>query len=168
MKTKISDVNDMDKEYLDWAKVDEAIWTLKDEIEKEFKPDIIVGIARGGLVPAVRLSHISDNILMRVVDVKFYTDIEKRMEKPEITAPLTENIENMNVLIIDDVADTGKTLVAIKKHIIEKKAKSIKIAVIAKKPKSIIDPDYYVFETDKWIIFPWEKMPISKGNGDIV
>ena len=156
----------MEKEYLDWTKVDEAIWTLKDEIFKDFVPDIIVGVARGGLVPAFRLSHITDNILMRVVDVKFYTDIDKRTEKPNITVPLNENIENMNILIVDDVADTGKTLVEVKKHVQEKNPKMVKIAVIAKKPHSIIDPDYYVFETDEWIIFPWEKMPVGKGNGE--
>lgn len=158
----------MKKVYLDWTKVDEAIWTLMDEIWKEFKPDIIVGVARGGLIPAVRLSHITDDTLMRVVDVKFYTDIEKRAEKPLITVPLNENIENYNVLIVDDVADTGKTLLEVKKHVLSLKAKNIKIAVIAKKPQSIIDPDYYVFETEKWIIFPWERMPVERGSGELI
>ncbi|HPR41127.1 MAG TPA: phosphoribosyltransferase family protein [Candidatus Methanofastidiosa archaeon] len=158
----------MKKVYLNWTKVDEAIWTLKDEIWKEFVPDIIVGVARGGLIPAVRLSHITNNTLMRVVDVKFYTDIEKRTEKPTITVPLTENITDLNVLIADDVADTGKTLVEVKKHIKSLNPKKIKVAVIAKKPQSIIDPDYYVFETDKWIIFPWEKMPVERGSGEMV
>jgi len=157
----------MNKEYLDWIKIDEAVWTLKDEILKDFTPDLIVGVARGGLIPAVRLSHISNNILMRVVDVKFYKDVEKRREKPNIMVPLTDKIDNLNVLIVDDVADTGKTLMVIKEHLSNKNAKEIRIAVIAKKPHSIIDPDYYVFETDKWIIFPWEKIPISRGNGVI-
>ncbi len=157
----------MNKEYLDWIKIDEAVWTLKDEILKDFTPDMIVGVARGGLIPAVRLSHISNNILMRVVDVKFYKDVEKRREKPNIMVPLTDKIDNLNVLIVDDVADTGKTLMAIKEHLSNKNAKEIRIAVIAKKSHSIIDPDYYVFETDKWIIFPWEKIPISRGNGVI-
>jgi len=158
----------MKKVYLDWTKVDEAIWTLMDEIWKEFVPDVIIGVARGGLIPAVRLSHITNNTLMRVVDVKFYTDIDKRIEKPTITVPLTENIENLNVLIADDVADTGKTLKEVKKHVLSFNPKQLKIAVIAKKPQSIIDPDYYVFETDKWIIFPWEKMPVERGSGELI
>jgi len=161
-------VNSMKKVYLDWTKVDEAIWTLMDEIWTEFKPDIIIGVARGGLIPAVRLSHITNDTLMRVVDVKFYTDIEKRTEKPVITVPLTDKIKDLNVLVVDDVADTGKTLVEVKKHVLDLKAKEIKIAVIAKKPQSIIDPDYYVFETNKWIIFPWEKMPVERGSGELI
>lgn len=152
----------MEKEYLVWSKVDEAIWTLVDHVRKEYNVDIIVGIARGGLIPAVRMSHIMDNILMRVMDVKFYTDIERHTEMPEITVPLTEPVQGKNVLIVDDVADTGKTLKVVKEDIIEKGARDVKIAVIAKKPKSIVDPDYYIFQTDKWIIFPWEKMPVCK------
>ena len=152
----------MEKEYLVWSKVDEAIWTLVDHVRKEYNVDIIVGIARGGLIPAVRMSHIMDNILMRVMDVKFYTDIERHTEMPEITVPLTEPVQGKNVLIVDDVADTGKTLKVVKEDIIEKGARDVKIAVIAKKPKSIVDPDYYIFQTDKWIIFPWEKMPVCR------
>ncbi len=152
----------MEKEYLHWTKVDEAIWTLTDDVRKDYEVDIIVGIARGGLIPAVRMSHLMDNILMRVMDVKFYTDIEKRKEVPEITVPLTEPVAGKCVLIVDDVADTGKTLKVVKEDLLKKGAKEVRIAVIAKKPQSITDPDYYIFETDKWIIFPWEKMPVCR------
>jgi hypoxanthine phosphoribosyltransferase len=152
----------MEKEYLHWSKVDEAIWTLADYVRKDFQVDIIVGIARGGLIPAVRLSHIMDNILLRVMDVKFYTDIEEHSEMPTITVPLTEPVKGKHVLIVDDVADTGKTLKVVKDYIKTQGARDVRIAVIAKKPQSIIDPDYYIFQTDRWIIFPWEKMPVSR------
>jgi len=152
----------MEREYLHWSKVDEAIWTLTDYVRKDYKVDLIVGIARGGLIPAVRMSHIMDNILMRVMDVKFYTDIKEHAEMPRITVPLTEPVEGKNVLIVDDVADTGKTLKVVREDIVKKGAKDVRIAVIAKKPQSIVDPDYYIFQTDRWIIFPWEKMPVSR------
>ncbi|MBU7042512.1 MAG: phosphoribosyltransferase [Theionarchaea archaeon] len=152
----------MEKEYLHWSKVDEAIWTLADHVRKDFQVDMIVGIARGGLIPAVRMSHIMDNILMRVMDVKFYTDIEEHTEMPTITVPLTEPVKGKRVLIVDDVADTGKTLKVVKENIESQGAQDVRIAVIAKKPQSIIDPDYYIFQTDRWIIFPWEKMPVSR------
>ncbi len=152
----------MEKEYLHWSKIDEAIWTLVDYVRKDYHVDIIVGIARGGLIPAVRMSHIMDDILMRVMDVKFYTDIEKHTETPEITVPLTEPIKGKNVLIVDDVADTGKTLKVVREDLVAKGAKEVRIAVIAKKPQSIVDPDYYIFQTGQWIVFPWEKMPVSR------
>lgn len=152
----------MEKEYLHWSKVDEAIWTLTDYVRKDFTVDMIVGIARGGLIPAVRMSHIMDDILMRVMDVKFYTDIKEHTEMPEITVPLKEPVKGKNVLIVDDVADTGKTLKVVKEDIETKGAKEVRIAVIARKPQSIIEPDYYIFHTDKWIIFPWEKMPVCR------
>ncbi|MGD2247477.1 MAG: phosphoribosyltransferase family protein [Candidatus Methanofastidiosia archaeon] len=152
----------MEKEYLHWSKVDEAIWTLADHVRKDYHIDMIVGIARGGLIPAVRMSHILDNILMRVMDVKFYKDIEEHAEFPDITVPLTEPVKDKNILIVDDVADTGKTLKVVKEDIVQKGAKDVRIAVIAKKPQSIVEPDYYIFQTDRWIVFPWEKMPVCK------
>jgi hypoxanthine phosphoribosyltransferase len=152
----------MEKEYLHWSKVDEAIWTLVDHVRKDYTIDLIVGIARGGLIPAVRMSHIMDNILMRVMDVKFYTDISEHAEMPEITVPLSEPVKGKNILIVDDVADTGKTLKVVKEDILQKGAQEVRIAVIAMKPQSIIEPDYYIFQTDRWIVFPWEKMPVSR------
>jgi hypoxanthine phosphoribosyltransferase len=60
------------------------------------------------------------------------------------------------VLIVDEVADTGKSLVLIKQHITEKGAAEVKIATVYYKPWSIITPDYYAKETSRWIVFPWE------------
>ena len=151
----------MDKEYLDWYKVDEAVWTLTDEILKEYKPDLLIGISRGGLTPAVRFSHIS-GLPLRVMGLKFYKGIGETQEKPVITIPLTEDIKNKKILVIDDVADTGETLVEVKKYLEERNPKEVRIAVIAKKPTSIFEPDYYIMFTDKWIVFPWEKMPVNK------
>ena len=51
----------MDILYLEWSKVDEAIWTMCDIIRRDYDFDVIVGISRGGLIPAVRISHIFDN-----------------------------------------------------------------------------------------------------------
>ncbi|MEA1993254.1 MAG: phosphoribosyltransferase family protein [Euryarchaeota archaeon] len=151
----------MEKEYLDWYTIDEAVWTLFDTISKEYSPDLLIGISRGGLPPAVRFSHISE-LPLRVMGFKFYNAPGKTEERPEITIPLTANIETKRVLIIDDVADTGETLVAVKEYLERKNPADIKVAVIAKKSTSIFDPDYYIMFTDKWIVFPWEKMQVSK------
>jgi len=151
----------MDKEYLDWHKIDEAVWTLADVILKEYKPDLLIGISRGGLAPSVRFSHIT-RLPLRIMGFKFYKSIGKTQEKPEITIPLTENIENKKILVIDDVADTGETLAEVKRYLEEKNPAEVRVAVIVKKPTSIFDPDYYIMFTDKWIVFPWEKMPVTK------
>jgi hypoxanthine phosphoribosyltransferase len=60
------------------------------------------------------------------------------------------------VLVVDEVADTGKSLKLVKEHIIEQGATEVKIATVYYKPWSIVKPDYYEKETSQWIVFPWE------------
>ncbi|RLI70775.1 phosphoribosyltransferase, partial [Candidatus Heimdallarchaeota archaeon] len=69
----------MDKVYLTWWQVDRAIFSLADSL-REYKPDVIVGISRGGLIPGVRLSHILGDVEFKVIDVKFYKGIDERGE----------------------------------------------------------------------------------------
>ena len=149
--------------YLEWSKVDEAIWTMCDIIKKEYEFDVIVGISRGGLIPAVRISHIFDNKRLLLMEAKYYKDIGVRDDKPKISLAFKkEDVTGKKVLLVDDVADTGGTLAAVKEHIESLSPKELKVAVVASKPISIVKPDYTVFNTDKWIIFPWEKMPVEK------
>ncbi len=124
--------------------------------ESDFRPDIIVALLRGGLVPARILSDYLNINRIFVVGVTFYVDVGKTSDKPVITQPLNVNLSGSDVLIVDDVADTGETLILVKEHINALGAGSIKIATLHKKPWSKIKPDFFVDETDSWIIYPWE------------
>lgn len=57
------------------------------------------------------------------------------------------------ILIIDDIIDSAETIRAVRKKI---RKSGTDVAVMFKKPWSGITPDYYLQETDKWIVFPWE------------
>ena len=149
----------MDKVYLTWWQIDRAIFSLADKL-REYKPDVIVGIARGGLIPAVRLSHILGDIELKVIDVKFYTDINEHTEMPKITIPIYGDLKGKRVVIVDDVSDTGKTLEVVINEVKRLGAKEIKVACLAMKPWTSVVPDFYVFRTDKWIVFPWEEFPV--------
>ncbi|MFA4641331.1 phosphoribosyltransferase [Pyrococcus kukulkanii] len=149
----------MDKVYLTWWQVDRAIFALADKL-REYKPDVIVGVARGGLIPAVRLSHILGDLPLKVIDVKFYKGIDERAEKPVITIPIHGDLKDKKVVIVDDVSDTGKTLEVVIEEVKKLGAKEIKVACLAMKPWTSVVPDYYVFRTDKWIVFPWEEFPV--------
>ncbi|NJE07008.1 phosphoribosyltransferase [Thermococcus sp. M39] len=149
----------MDKVYLTWWQVDRAIFSLADKL-REYKPDVIVGIARGGLIPAVRLSHILGDIDLKVIDVKFYTDINEHTEMPKIVIPIYGDLKDRKVVIVDDVSDTGKTLKVVIEEVKRLGAKEIKVACLAMKPWTSVVPDFYVFRTDKWIVFPWEEFPV--------
>ena len=145
---------------MSWYDVEKAVTALATTLEREFVPDLIVGIARGGLIPAVRLSHLLGDRLLRMIHIKFYRGVNLRQERPELLADVGKLPKK--VLIVDDVADTGETLEFVREHVKKKGAREIKVATIAYKPRSRLKPDYYVIETDKWIVFPWEEMPVQR------
>jgi hypoxanthine phosphoribosyltransferase len=65
-------------------------------------------------------------------------------------------VADKKVLIVDDVADTGKSLKLVKEHVLQQGAKEARTATLYYKPWSLVKPDYYEKETRLWIVFPWE------------
>lgn len=149
----------MEQLTLSWDKVESAFKTLAKSIKRSFDPDIIVGVARGGLIPAVRLSHLLGDKPLRVIQIKYYKGVDRRGPKPELLTDVGR-LEG-KVLAVDDVADTGASLELTIEHLKRKGAKKIKVATLAVKPRSTFRPDFFVLETDKWIVFPWEEMPVK-------
>jgi hypoxanthine phosphoribosyltransferase len=140
-----------------WNQIYEMILQLAQKIKMEsFRPDVIVGVSRGGWPPARVLSDLLDNPNLANVKAEFYLNVAETKGEPTLTQPVSADVSGKKVLIVDEVADTGKSLVLIKQHITEKGAAEVKIATVYYKPWSIITPDYYAKETSRWIVFPWE------------
>jgi len=124
---------------------------------RKLKIDTIVGISRGGLIPARFLSDLLLIPDIKIVAAGFYSGPNVRLEKPIIyTSIPDEEVMNKNILLVDDVADTGETLEAVRLHLLEKGAKNVYTAVIYVKPWNKAKIDFYSQTTDAWIIFPWE------------
>ncbi len=118
--------------------------------------EMIIGISRGGLVPARLLSDMLGNDELHTMRVRFYTGIGKVAEKPVILHPTQVDVSGRSVLLVDDIADSGRSLSTAKSHLEKRGAGEIFVATLIKKPGSILTPDFYVEETDAWVIFPWE------------
>lgn len=144
---------------LSWQAFGARADALAGEIERGVRRnggyDIIVSIARGGIPLAMVLAD-RLNTKMQSIDVKSYKGINERVE-PEIKSRLTANLRDKRVLVVDDLVDEGHTLAVVVRHIMEKGAADVKTAVLFKKPWTKIEPDFVSVETDRWIVFPWEK-----------
>ena len=124
-------------------------------------PDFLVGIGRGGLVPAVYLSHATAIPLLSVdhsTRIKTFGDslLKKLAKKTSAGA---------RILIVDDINDSGRTLAYLRKAISEAgaKAKNLRIAVLIDNKSSIENVDYRAETIDRaddarWFVFPWEAM----------
>lgn len=133
-----------------------------------YKFDVIVAIGRGGWVPARYVADYLGNVLaLAHMKVEHYTGIAK-VKKAKITEPVSTNVKGKRVLLIDDVPDTGDSIVIAKEHLLKKHAREVRVATLHYKPWSIFRPEYFVKETRCWVIYPWmrkENLEELKGKG---
>lgn len=137
-----------------WQEASEKCEKLAKKID--FQPEIIIGISRGGLVPARILSDVMDIKNLGILGLKFYKGIGKTDDKPAVTQDLAIEIQGRKILIVDDIADSGRSLVFAKEYLEKKNPAEIRIATIHYKESSLVKPDYYLEETKAWVVYPWE------------
>lgn len=153
---------------LSWQQIETECRKIALDISNsEFKPDYIVGLTRGGLVPAVMLSHLL-KVPMHTLKVSLRDD---DANGSETNCWMAEDVvDAKNILIVDDINDTGATLKWIRedwdKSVFKGDIaywwhKRVKVAVLVNNLASNEDVDYWAFEVNKaeddvWIEYPWE------------
>jgi len=147
-----------------WNQVYEMLVELAMKIKyANYAADIIIGIARGGLIPSRILVDLLEVPEIAIIQTAFYRDIKETMENPILKQPLVTPLEGKKVLIVDDISDSGQTLWLVKKYIQESRATDVKMATLYVKLQSALIPDFYAKDTTSWVVFPWEiKETISK------
>lgn len=125
-----------------------------------FEPDLLVGITRGGLIPTGLLAgeKMFHNKNILTISVASYTDDHQRKDLI-LRAPVHfEDFKRFkNILLIDDIVDSGQTITFVLQLLKANLPDAIiKTVSLYYKPCSILVPDYFVEQTDDWIVFPWE------------
>lgn len=157
-----------EREVLTWNDFGRAARALAQQIVDDgFFPDLVVAVARGGLLPAGAVSYALGVKAMGTMNVEFYTDVEQTLSEPVVLDPLmdTSTLPGKRVLVVDDVADSGKTLAKVLEIFDDFQVADVRSAVIYTKPRSVIQPNYTWRETAQWITFPWSaKPPVTASN----
>lgn len=149
------------KEVLTWEGFGHASRELAQDVaDSGFKPSVIIAVARGGLSLAGALTYALGVKLTDAINVEFYTDINETLPDPILLAPMldTESIAGERILVVDDVADSGRTLGLVIK-LLRGFGAEVRSAVLYAKPRSLVEPDFTWKSTDEWIVFPWSAEP---------
>ena len=150
--------NNLEFEIPSWNQIYSLLLNLARAIRRSgFEPDVIVGVSRGGWLPARIISDLLENPNLTNIATKFYVGVSETKGEPAITQSVSIPVKKKKVLVVDDVADTGESLKLVNSHLKKQGASEIKIATIYYKPWSNMIPDYYEKETRCWIVFPWER-----------
>lgn len=125
------------------------------DISKSFQADAFLSVARGGLT----LSHLMAQAMnQRNIFTINSISYDRKNQKDSIDIFNIPDLKSYKkVLIIDDIVDSGKTMIEIFKILNEKFPNTeFKLATLFYKKTALIKPDFYINETDMWIEFFWE------------
>lgn len=161
-----------EREVLDWTAYGAAARELAQIVADDgYRPDIILAIARGGLFVAGSLGYALSVKNLYVMNVEYYTGVDERLDVPIALPPYLDSVDlkDANVLIADDVADTGATLAYVH-DFCQGEVADVRSAVLYEKSASIIKCEYIWKRTDQWINFPWSTEPpiVEPGDGKTV
>jgi hypoxanthine phosphoribosyltransferase len=156
-------MTEVDKWICTWDDIDEMVEKLLREMKRrKYKPDFIVGISRGGLVPAIMLSH-HFNVPMLPVVWSTRDFIGEDRERVDSIHHLVMD-EEKNVLIVDDICDTGTTFQSMSDYLTQEGCTfpmGVEFASLYVRYTAEFDPDFWAVEVpdESWIVFPFEVEP---------
>jgi hypoxanthine phosphoribosyltransferase len=147
---------------LGWAAFGEVARALAAKVAEDYRPSVVVGIAKGGVFVG--------GALAAALGADFYpVRIEKRRrDATQQPAAATElpPLGGRKVLVVDDVAATGATLARGRALARKAGAKDVRTAVLVARPRGA-RPDFAAFETDELVLFGWDyQLDMAGGSGD--
>ncbi|MGW6388973.1 phosphoribosyltransferase [Streptomyces sp. NPDC055103] len=153
---------------LTWDAITSATSSLAVRVATDGAPQTVVGIMRGGMIPAVMLAHQLRIRDVRTVEVTHTVadgiDAAKSASPTAINTASLGNLTGRDVLLIDDIAGSGSTLAHTAWLIKTLEPRRLRTAVLTvnranwtdgPEPRSRID--YIASLTDTWVVFPWEE-----------
>ena len=144
-------------EVMDWNLFDKlARIVAKRIIESNYQPDLIVGLARGGWVLSRVLCDylgVKDLVSLKV---EHWGITATQDGKAQIKYPFDIDLTGKDVLVVDDITDTGESMMIAVDYIKGKNPHEIRTAALRHIKSSKFTPDYYGDVIDwRWVIFPW-------------
>lgn len=149
--------------------VTEIAWPRLGELCKKlalavatYDPAIIVGVAKGGVIPAAILASL---LRREFYPVRLSRRLDDRVvrEQPALLTPMPEAIGGKRILVIDDITVTGETLELAVREARRLSASEVKTATLFVHGGSY-RPDYFVLETDDLIVNPWDHFVLEDGQ----
>ena len=142
---------------VDWPFFGEICRALAMRVAKEYDPEIVLGIAKAGVIPGVVVASIMQCDFSSMV----VTREEEGAQPILVTGPPT-SIRGRRVLVVDETCDTGSTMKLALNEVRALKPAEVKSAVSFKTGE--YTPDFHAFETDNFIILPWDREIIQGGE----
>jgi len=157
MTKELDTKKNINVKFLSWDDICTACHDIKSKIETIYNPDVLISIGRGGMIPTRILADLLDINDVYMYSIKLYKGIAQRNNRPTVQS-FNHNIEQKNILLVDDIMDSGTTIETVIQNLKRNKPKNIRTATILCKTSCKRQPTFYSknSEVNDWIVFPWE------------
>jgi hypoxanthine phosphoribosyltransferase len=142
---------------VDWPFFGELCRALALRVAREYEPEIVLGIAKAGVIPGV--------VVASILQTEFSSMAVTRQEvgaQPVLVSGPPPTIRGRRVLIVDETCNTGSTLKLALSEVRALRPAEVRTAVSFKTGE--YSPDFHAFETDNFIILPWDREIIQGGE----
>lgn len=145
-----------------WSDIYQSIKQLKELIVGENQiPDVVITVGRGGLIPGALLAYSLEVKTVINFTLQSYDDTDNKRtdvfkEIQSLDNDYIRTLKDKRVLVVDDLSDTGQTLLFIKEKL--SSITDLQFATLYTKASTKLIPNYYIteFTDDTWLVFPWE------------
>jgi hypoxanthine phosphoribosyltransferase len=144
---------------VDWAFFGEICRALALRVARDYQPEVVLGVAKAGVIPGV--------VVASILQVEFTSMTVTRQtagQSPVLVAGPPATIQGRRVLVVDETCDSGATLKLALNEVRAKRPAEVRTAVSFRTGEYA--PDYAAFETENFIILPWDREIIQ--NGEVV
>jgi uncharacterized protein len=142
---------------VDWPFFGELCRALALRVAREYQPEIVLGIAKAGVIPGV--------VVASIMQCDFTSMVVTRQDpnaQPIVVSGPPPSIRGRRVLVVDETCDTGSTMKLALNEVRALKPAEVRSAVSFK--TGDFAPDFHAFETDNFIILPWDREIIQGGE----
>lgn len=144
---------------ISWEKLEKDTLTLAGKIDKK-NIDEIISISRGGMVVARMLSDFLSLPISHIA-IESYQNLSQQKE-PIVTQFSSRKFRGETILLVDELADSGKTFLRGLSYLKELPVKKVYTAAPYIKPHTSYTPDFWVETLNSWIVFPYEIQETKK------
>lgn len=146
----------MERLFLSWEELLRLVRHLASRLQGE-EFDLILGIARGGLIPTALLAQALGARDILTAAVMFYEGEETLPEPVFLQFPADPLLFGKRVLVVDDVWDSGRTALAVKARVRQAGGFPLVATLHFKPGRNQVpdEPDVYAEATEAWVVYPW-------------
>jgi uncharacterized protein len=147
---------------IEWPFFGELSRGLALKVARSYDPDVVIGIATAGVIPAAVIAAILGREFHSFVVSRRFGSGQQVRERPEIFGSAPREVRGARVLIVDETCDSGDTLRLALSAVTDAGAREVRTAVAFQTGSYV--PDFHAIATESTIVLPWDREILIEGQ----